>query len=102
MKVFTFILLVLITEAIKFDLSNIPANAKIISANLYLYSYPAPTLNGNFLNANYGSDNTLLVQQVISDWSPSTTNWFNQPSTSTANQIILPSTTESTLDLILM
>ena len=85
--------------ALKFDLSAIPANATIISANLYLSSYPNPTLNGNFIDANFGSNNAMLVQQIITNWSPSSTNWFNQPVTSTANQIIVPHTTQSVLDL---
>ena len=88
-----------IREAIKFDLSAIPVTSTIISANLYLYSYPTPTLNGNFVDANFGTNNTMLVQQIVTNWSTSTTNWFNQPVTSTSNQIVVPSTTQSTLDL---
>lgn len=88
-----------VREAIKFDLSTIPASSTIISANLYLYSYPNPTINGNLVDANYGSNNAMLVQQIVTNWSPSTTNWFNQPVTSTNNQIVVPSTSQSTLDL---
>lgn len=84
---------------VKFDLSAIPSNSTIVSANLYLYSFPSPTLNGNFTDANSGTNNTLLVQQVTGNWSASSVNWFNQPSTSTSNQIIVPSTTHSVLDL---
>lgn len=86
-------------EAIKFDLSSIPVNSTIVSANLYLYSYPNPTLNGNFVDANFGTNNTMLVQQIVTNWSPSTTNWFNQPVASTTNQIVVPTTTQSNLDL---
>ena len=53
-----------IREAIKFDLSTIPVNATIISAGLYLYSYPNPTTNGNLVDANFGTNNTMLVQQI--------------------------------------
>ena len=86
-------------EILKFDLSSIPSNATIISANLYLYSYPTPTLNGNFVDANYGANNTLLVQQVTANWSPSTLTWANQPASATTNQVIAASTTQSQLDL---
>lgn len=86
-------------EAIKFDLSTIPANSTIISANLYLYSYPTPTINGNLVDANFGTNNTMLVQQIVTNWSPLTTNWFNQPVASTTNQVVVPTTTQSTLDL---
>ncbi|MDO6432904.1 DNRLRE domain-containing protein [Flavitalea sp. BT771] len=91
-----------VRNLMKFDLSSIPSSATIVSANLYLYSYPAPTLNGNFQDANYGSDNTLLVQRVSSSWSPvdpGKTTWSNQPSTDTTHQAIAPSTTQSQLDL---
>lgn len=91
-----------IRNLIKFDLSSIPSTATIVSANLYLYSYPPPTLNGNFQDANFGSDNTMLVQRVSSSWSPTDpnkTSWFNQPSSDTTHQAIAPSTTQSQLDL---
>jgi hypothetical protein len=85
-------------DIFKFDLSTIPANAKITSANLYLYSNPQP-LTGNLVNANFGTSNSLVLQQVTQSWSTSTISWFNQPSTTTTNQIIIPSTTQSILDL---
>ena len=86
-------------ELLKFDLSNIPGSSTIVSANLYLYSYPSPTLNGNYTDANFGTGNAMLVQQVTANWSASSVNWFNQPTASTANQIIVPATAQSVLDL---
>jgi len=89
-------------ELLKFDLSSIPSNANIVSASLYLYTYPPPLLNGNFVDANYGSNNTMLVQRVTSSWSPvnpNKTTWFTQPSTDAANQVVVESTTQSQLDL---
>lgn len=84
---------------IKFDLGAIPSNSTIVSANLYLYSYPSPTLNGNFTDANFGTNNTLLVQQVTANWSASSVNWFNQPAALTSNQITVPATSQAVLDL---
>ncbi len=84
-------------EIIKFDLSSIPANATIVSADLYLYSDTIPQ-NGNLVDANFGTDNSMLIQQVSDSWSPSTLNWFNQPST-TVNQVIIPSTSSPFLNL---
>jgi hypothetical protein len=84
---------------LKFDLSAINTSATIVSANLYLYSYPSPTLNGNFTDANYGANNSMFVQQVTSNWSPGTLTWGNQPSASTTNQVSVPTTTQSQLDL---
>lgn len=84
---------------LRFDLSAIPANSTIISANLYLYTHPAPVPNGNFVDANFGPTNAMLVQQITSNWTPATTNWFNQPTYTTTNQVLVPHTTLSQLDL---
>jgi len=84
---------------LKFDLSSIPASATIVSANLYLYSYPTPTLNGNFTDANYGTNNSFYVQQVTQNWSPGTATWANQPATTTTNQVSVPTTGSSNLDM---
>lgn len=87
-----------IREIIKFDLSSIPAGAEISSATLSLYSDPNP-VNGNMVDANYGSNNSMFIQQVTSDWSPSTIGWFNQPTVTTTDQANVPSTPLSFLDL---
>lgn len=88
-----------VRSLLKFDLSSIPSSATIISANLYLYSYPTPTLNGNFTDANFGNANSFTVQQVIANWIPGSTTWFNQPAVTTSNQVVVPHTSQSVLDL---
>lgn len=85
----------------KFDLSSIPANAKILNAKLYLYSYPAPTINGNLTDANFGTQNSFTVQRITANWNPATFSWNNQPSLTTAGQVVVPVTNESTKDLVL-
>ena len=92
-------LLFIVRSVLKFDLSAIPSSATIVSANLFLYSQPSPLSNGNGTDANFGTNNSMFVQQVTSSWSPSTIGWYNQPTTSTANQISVPTTTLPTLDL---
>jgi hypothetical protein len=83
---------------VKFDLSSIPASATIKTANLYLYSNPTPN-TGNQVDANYGSSNAMYIQQVSSPWSTSTLSWSNQPTVTTTNQVLVPHTTQSFLDL---
>jgi PBP1b-binding outer membrane lipoprotein LpoB len=83
---------------LQFDLSSIPSNATILTADLYLYSDTIPK-NGDLIHANYGADNSVMIQQVATAWNPATTAWFNQPSGLTANQIVIPSTTLPFLNL---
>jgi hypothetical protein len=92
-------LLFIVRSLIKFDLSTIPSNATIVSANLYLYSYPAPTNNGNGTDANFGTNNSMFLQQVTSNWSTSTASWTNQPTVNTTNQLSIATTSQSMLDL---
>lgn len=75
------------------ELSNIPSNAVIVSATLRLYgvtsdrntSYPGAP-------ASY-YENTVVVQQITSPWNENTVTWNTQPSTTTANQFIIPQST---------
>lgn len=85
-------------EVLKFDISTIPVNATIVSADLFLYSTPVP-LTGNYKDANFGSNNSLILQQITANWVGSSIGWFNQPTTTTTNQIVIPSTTKSMLDI---
>ncbi len=90
---------VTLRELIKFDWSAIPQNATIVSATLSLYSHPAPTYNGNFNDANFGTNNSMILQRVTTDWSPATVTWFNQPAGASTNQISIPHTALTMLDL---
>jgi hypothetical protein len=89
---------VLLRNLLKFDLSSIPASATIIKADLQLYSDTIPS-NGDLIHANYGTDNTVLVQQVATSWDTASLTWFNQPAGLSANQAIIPSTTQSFLNV---
>lgn len=88
----------LLRGLLRFDLSTIPSTATIKKATLSLYSDPAP-LTGNLIDANFGNDNSFVIQQAGSNWSAATVNWFNQPTGITSNEIIIPTTTASKLDL---
>src|SRR6202035_1327035 len=62
-----------------FNIAQLPANSTIISAKLNLYSDPTP-LNGNLVDANYGSNNAIYIERVISNWNMNSV-WANQPVT---------------------
>jgi hypothetical protein len=84
--------------ALAFDLSSIPASAIIDSSRLTLYSNPTP-LNGNMIDANYGAENALLIEQITGSWVASSVTWTNQPTATSSGQIVIPSTTQNFLDL---
>lgn len=85
----------------KFDLSSIDATAIIKSAKLSLYSHPNPTSGHQYdeVRANYGSDNTMLIQKVTNSWVPEAVTFNNQPSSISTNQVVIPSTNQAFLDL---
>jgi hypothetical protein len=88
-----------IRGAFKFDLSGIPANATIISAKLNLYSNPTP-INGDLANANSGTNNSMFIRRITASWSGTTATWQSQPGTTTTDQLVIPHTNLSTLDLV--
>lgn len=69
------------------------------AAYLTLYSDPAP-LNGDLVHANAGSNNAFYVRRVTNSWVATSTNWFNQPATTTDGQVFIPHTTSPFLDLV--
>ncbi|TMI97630.1 MAG: DNRLRE domain-containing protein [Bacteroidetes bacterium] len=83
----------------RFDLSSIPANATILTAKLSLYSNPTPG-NGDLVHANSGTDNSMYIRRITSYWDPQLTNWLNQPTVTTVDQVSIPHTNQSFLDLI--
>lgn len=83
----------------KFDLSAIPAGATILTAKLSLYSMPTPLL-GNFIDANFGTNNALYLERVTANWTPGVVTWQTQPGTDFGSQIAIPHTNQSFLDLI--
>lgn len=87
-----------VRAALKFDMSDIPAEAEILSAKLTLFSNPTPNM-GNQTNANFGSDNTMLIQQLTSSFNKSST-WNTQPTSTTVDQLVIPHTTISHFDLV--
>ncbi|NML23426.1 DNRLRE domain-containing protein [Pseudoflavitalea sp. G-6-1-2] len=85
--------------ALKFDMSQIPANAVVQSAKLALYSYPVAPLNGNHVDPNYGTSNSFTIRQINGNWNPSAFNWATPIPVTEANKVTVPTTNESRLDL---
>jgi hypothetical protein len=82
----------------EFNMTSIPANTTVKSATLYLFSDTLPQ-NGNLIDANYGTTNDFWIQRVSGGWSPTTTNFNNQPAWDTAGAVHVPQTSQNFLDL---
>jgi hypothetical protein len=78
----------------KFNLASIPTNAIVQSATLFLYYNPNTTNVGT--HSQTSGSNSAIIQRITSNWDKNTVCWNNQPSYSTANQVILPASTSST------
>jgi hypothetical protein len=90
---------VYVRGAFGFDLSSIPSNSTIISASLTLYSNPTP-LNGSLTVPNEGPANAMLIRRITNSWNPTSTYWLNQPTTTATDQVMIPHTSQSSLDLV--
>ena len=81
----------------KFNLSCIPPNAIIQHASLSLF-YATQNGFGNQQQESLTSSNESVVQRVTSAWAENTVTWNNQPSATTADEVILPQSTSPTQD----
>jgi hypothetical protein len=82
----------------KFNLASLPLSGRLVSAKLTLYSHPTPP-NGNLIDANFGTNNILLLQRVTGTWNANTVTWQTQPSVDATTQIVIPHANQSRLDL---
>lgn len=78
------------------QLSNIPSNATIISAELRLYGLQTSVISGyndSYYPGSTFPTNPLYIQQVTSQWNENNVTWNTQPTTTTQNQISAPAST---------
>ena len=82
---------------IEFDLSVIPTNATITSADLSLFYNPTDQYEG--FEFHTGS-NEIRIERVLSAWNENTITWDNQPLTTITNSVTLPPSISGTQDYI--
>jgi len=82
---------------IRFDLSQIPANATILSAKLNLYHYDSPYNSGH---SQLSGTNPAKLFMVTQAWNASTVTWNNKPTAQAANAISLPATANNSVDVL--
>ncbi|MEM9917979.1 MAG: DNRLRE domain-containing protein [Bacteroidota bacterium] len=71
----------------EFDLSEVPTNADITSADLSLFYNPIDSFESFEIHSG---NNELAIQRVLSPWEESTITWGNQPPVTTDQEVILP------------
>lgn len=84
--------------AFVFNMGSMPANVPVKSALLSLYSNHSP-INGNMVDANYGSTNAFYISRIGNAWNHSTTFWANQPVLDSTGEVLIPQTNQSFLDV---
>jgi len=75
---------------LEFNLSAIPPNSIILSAQLSLY--------GEGQHSTLSGSNEGLIERVIAPWDESTVTWNNQPPSTTQNSVLLPASTSVAQD----
>jgi hypothetical protein len=87
---------------IRYEISDIPPDATVNSAKLYLFAKQNP-LNGNKTDPMYGSNNTSLLQKITQNWDTTgaTTGWSNQPTINTSTQKVLAQSTSLSQDYVI-
>jgi hypothetical protein len=81
---------------LEFDLTSIPTNASVVSANLSLYCNT--TSDHTQLHSSLSGSNASYLQKNTSSWTEGSVTWNNQPTTTTTGQITLAQSTTSTQD----
>ncbi len=78
---------------LQFDLSSIPPNSVIISAELSLFFN---TTDGDGQHSTLTNSNASYLQRITTPWDEMTVTWMNQPSITTTNQVLLAASTSPT------
>ena len=76
---------------IDFDLSSLPADAVITSADLTLYFNP----DASSIYQNQGA-NALWIERINSSWDETAVTWNTQPTVTTTNRVSIPASTSVT------
>jgi PKD repeat protein len=77
----------------EFDLSSIPAGVEIIEAKLSLYY-----ANNPYNPHTHFGDNDTYLRRIVEPWDEHEVSWWNQPETTSQNEVILKESTSPTQD----
>lgn len=69
------------------ELAQLPSNAVISSASLYIYCDNSATTDMNAHNYNLANDNAIYVSRVTSSWVDTVVTWSTQPTATATNRV---------------
>lgn len=85
---------------LKYELTQIPRDAFIASAKLYLYARTNST-NAYVGHPTYGANNDVSISRVTNDWDTSGVGYgWNDQLTTTQDQVVLPASTNDAQDYV--
>jgi hypothetical protein len=84
----------IVRSLIEFDLSEIPAGSEILLATVSLYY----DQQSDSTHSSITGPNTALLQRITTSWEEGTVTWQNQPTSTTANQVVINASTTATQD----
>lgn len=88
----------IVRSVIKFDYSQIPENADILSAHISLFAWGAE--NGFGPHSTLSGSNECYLHQVISNWNEQEVTWNTQPSFADIGKVYIPASTYSNQDYL--
>ncbi len=76
----------------KFDATQIPTNAVVTSAILYVYTDPSwgTAYSGANVNSSLSGSNDFYLEKITQAWNVSAVTWNNQPATTTSGRVWVP------------
>lgn len=80
----------------QFNLSQVPSNAIITSAQLSLWCNTTTQSTTQL----HSGQNDSYIRRITGAWTESSVNWSNQPSTTSVNQVSLPASSSQTQDYL--
>ena len=81
----------------EFDLSTLPADILITNATLSLYANPTSNMG---THSTLSGPNSCWIRRIVNPWEESTVTWNTQPSATTENQVVLPSSVNPLQDYL--
>lgn len=74
------------------ELAQLPSNAVISSATLYLFCDTTSTTDMNAHNYNLANDNSIYISRITSSWVDTVVTWSTRPSSVTTNRASVAAT----------